>query len=248
MTNKSENTPELKAISSNDESLSGSIRESISALVDGEATDLEVRRVLKLSESDSEVGVVWSRYQAVSSAIRDNTLQAPLVDLSAAIRASIDSDETHRLGKSPWLQGLMKTGIAASVAVVMVLTTQIIGVQDGDVGSLAANGSSSVATTSDAQAIASVNPSVSLPAGFQAPSLHARVVSSQSGMPVQASQPRYYPVVSQAEPQESAVVPSLEVQAYLQRVMEVHAGNAALNSGRGMLPYARVPVTRSEQP
>lgn len=248
MTNKSENTPELKAISSSDESLPGSMRESISALVDGEATDLEIRRVLKLSESVTEVGAVWSRYQVVSSAMRDNALQAPMVDLSAAIRASIDSDEAKKLGKSPWLQGLVKTGIAASVAVVMVLTTQIIGVQDSDLSSFASSGSSPVAAASDAQAIASANPAVSLPAGFQAPSLHARVVSSQAGVPVQASQPRYYPVVAQVEPQESAVVPSLEVQAYLQRVMEVHAGNAAMNSGRGMLPYARVPVTRTEQP
>lgn len=244
MTNSSENNANLSGVNINDEpSIPDSLKESISALMDSETTEMEVHRVLKASESNLEVTALWSRYQTVSSSIRNTLPESPMVDLSGAIRASLENDETYSSSKRNWASGLLKTGIAASVAVVMVLTAQLIGIQTADINGHPGVLSESVAVTNSPP----ISP-VSLPAGFQAPSINARVVSSHPGMPVREAQPRYYPVVTQAQTATPSSAPSAEVQAYLQRVMEVHAGNAALNSGRGLLPYARVPVANVDQP
>lgn len=231
----------------NEVSVPDSLKESVSALMDGEATEMEIHRVLKATETNSTVTDLWSRYQAVSSSIRNSAPQAPMMDLSAAIRASIENDDTFNSGRKNWFSGFLKAGIAASVAVVMVLTAQLAGLQNNGIDSTVGLETQPLASVVPS-APASMNSPVSLPAGFQPPTINARVVSSQTGMPARETQPRYYPVVTQAQTSPSSSAPSLEVQAYLQRVMEVHAGNAALNSGRGLLPYARVPGSTSDQP
>ncbi len=218
------------------------MNESLSALVDGEVSEMELHRILKAAESDEELRESWGRYNRVGQAMRGDLPQMPMMDLSASIREAIDNEDAHKVKASTsWTQKFGRVAVAASVAAVMVVTSQMIGI-DGNFNDtqLADN---SVAVSSDELLVP--NPAASLPAGFQVPSVSARTVSSHAKMPVQEVQPRYYPAVTKAKPSATTQAPAPEVQAYLQRVMEIHADNAALNSGRGMLPYARVPVVES---
>lgn len=229
------------------------IRESLSALLDGEASEMELHRILKSVETDDGVRHTWQRYQMVSAVVRGQQEAArPAVDLSGAIMAAIDNEPAHsQNGRKTVWESLSKVGVAASVAAAVVFSAQFIGVQTAD------NTASSAATALAAGSVSEtveqpsgmVNtaPAAHLPAGLHAPALNARVVSVGSA-PAQPVQQRYTPVMVEATPARGNVngVPSPEVQAYLQRVMEIHTGHAALNSSRGMLPYARVPLNSSD--
>ncbi len=229
---------------SNQSQRASGMNESLSALVDGEVSEMELHRILKATEADEQLRENWGRYNRVGQAMRGDLPQVPMMDLSASIREAIDGEDAHKIKvSSSWTQKLGRVAVAASVAAVMVVTSQMIGVSgEFDEAQIAGSG---VAVSSDQLLVP--NPAASLPAGFQAPSVSARTVSSHAKMPVQEAQPRYYPVVTKAKPAATAQAPAPEVQAYLQRVMEIHADNAALNSSRGMLPYARVPVVEPPQ-
>ena len=227
---------------SNQSSRSSDLNESLSALVDGEVSELELHRILKATESDDEARETWGRYQLASSVMRGDVPQQPMMDLSASIREAIDAEDAHSAVSSQnagWGQKFARMAVAASVAAVMVVTAQMVGINGGAEAPQIAD--SGAPLSSDELLVP--NPAAALPAGFQAPSVSARTVSSHPRMPVQEAKPRYYPVVTKAQSGAPSQAPAPEVQAYLRRVMEVHADHAALNSGRGMLPYARVPVT-----
>ncbi|BFM16791.1 anti-sigma factor MucA [Maricurvus nonylphenolicus] len=229
-----------------DKSSQQALRESLSALVDDQASELEVRRVLRASEDDAEIRDTWTRYQLARSAMRGDLESANYIDLSASIRDAIDEEESYAMPatdakpKLGWTQRLGRFAIAASVAGVVVLTAQV---------SQTPEGVEVAGTELSPDAI----PSVALPAGYGAPNLSARTVSSHKRMePSQSSQflPQVAMPQTSVQSQSAAVnnsrQPSREVQAHLHRVMEIHAGHAALNSGKGMLPYARVPVLVGE--
>lgn len=221
--------------------------ESISALVDGEVSEMELHRVLKATETDATVRQTWGRYQLISAAMRNDVPAMPPMDLSAAIRDALDAEEPSKVPQqaqsASWWRGLSsnfaKVGIAASVAAVMVVTAQMVNL-NGDPAAASAVAGTDPATVRTAPVGMTPNPA--LPAGFQAPSLNARTVSTHPQIPVQQAEPHYYPVIKRAQNTYSNEAPAPEVQAYLQRVMEIHAGHAALNSSQGMLPYARVPA------
>ncbi len=222
-----------------------SVKESVSALVDGEVSEMELHRLLKASETDGEVRETWSRYQLASSAIRGDLAVAPMIDLSASISEAIEQEETYKVAPKAtgWLQNAGRMAVAASVAAVMVVTVQMVGLGGDNIDQQVADSGE----VSSSEELLVPNPAVNLPAGFQVPSVSARTVSSHPRMPAQEASPRYYPVVTKAQPMATTKAPAPEVQTYLQRVMEIHADHAALNSSRGMLPYARVPVTETPQ-
>lgn len=114
------------------------IGESLSALLDNEADDLELRRVLKACEQDSEVGQTWSRFSLVQSLLHDSavTVSADLRDRVAAaiqadtLSASQSASQSKKDFESPtrsfsgWRQSLSKVAVAASVALVFTVVVQ----------------------------------------------------------------------------------------------------------------------------
>lgn len=62
-------------------------RESLSALMDNEGDELELRRVLKALDGDQDSAESWRRYHLMRSALRRETDTDPSVDLSAGIMA-----------------------------------------------------------------------------------------------------------------------------------------------------------------
>ncbi len=225
------------------------LKESLSALMDGEASELELRRILKSVEGEAELANTWSRYQLVSSVMKQESLPHSLMDLSGSISEALADEPVpaQQTGKK-WFglpsagfgSGLSKLGVAASVAAVMVFSAQVVmqtPAEDvGSVASSSASTSTEPAISSSSERLLQAGPAPTLPAGFQSPSVATRTVSSHPSMQRATS-----PVINRV-PSQASGQPPVEVQLYLKEIMDMHAGNAALSTGHGMLPYARAPV------
>ncbi|MEX6675426.1 anti sigma-E factor RseA C-terminal domain-containing protein [Pseudomonas sp. W2Oct36] len=94
------------------------LQESLSAVMDNEADELELRRVLSAIE-DADTRATWSRYQIARAAMHKELL-LPHLDISAAVAAGI-ADEVSPLkaGRGPW-RTLGRLAVAASVTVAVL--------------------------------------------------------------------------------------------------------------------------------
>ena len=154
------------------------------------------------------------------------------LDVSAAISAAIDAEDSHRIIPLQQFAGAAgRFAIAASVAMVAILGVQ----QFNDV----------VPSNSDAVEFAQVavdtaqqnnGPAIQFPSGFQ-PNIQARTVSAGGNNKV--SQQPLAPLI-QARQTVNQQHSEQELRAYLNDIMLKHSSHAALNSNQGMLPFARV--------
>ena len=101
------------------------LKESISALVDGEASALELRRVLKEVPDNKSLRDSWRHHQMSSAAIHQ-TFSSQVIDFSAEIGAAIKLEKTY--GTSPlsdyFIKPLGRFAIAASVTAVALVGLQ----------------------------------------------------------------------------------------------------------------------------
>ncbi len=209
--------------------------ESLSALVDGEASPLEVRRLLKAGSEDSELNQRWSRYQLAGSVMRrELDVMAPS-GFADRICSALEDEVAPSTGQRHWWQRVGQVAVAASVAGAV-----LIGVQQypGQAPENAVAGNAPVSAESGANDVGRSQP-VSLPAGYQAPSLPmARTASAESGYdPVQRPSREVIFVPLRAE---SDQIPAEEIRAYLDQLMKAHSDHAARNSNQGVLPFARM--------
>lgn len=117
-------------------------KESLSALMDGEADELEVRRVLNQLDSDDELRERWKNYHLMGSLMRDESLDS--LDLTKGINRVLDGDITpageqdnsssHCVEASQpqtvrraWYKPLTSVAVAASVTLAVLLGVQSIG-------------------------------------------------------------------------------------------------------------------------
>ena len=191
------------------------LKESLSALLDNEAQELETRRVLNEMERDAELKSTWQNYQMIGDLMR-NEVSSPM-DLTDAINQQIDGQEampegqiTEAASKS-WMRPFTSVAVAASVTLAVLL-----GVQMGE------QETSPISIASQAPAAVEVAPNA------VAPSLISGAVEA----PVQVASTDVAPAES-AEDLEQA-------QQKLQEYLMEHTENAAGNTNRGALPYARV--------
>ena len=63
------------------------LQESLSAVMDNQADELELRRVLAASD-DPELRATWSRYQ-IARAVMHKELLEPRLDIAAAVSAAL---------------------------------------------------------------------------------------------------------------------------------------------------------------
>jgi len=108
---------------------SENISETISALLDSEADDLELRRFLKSCDQDSILLETWERYCLVQSALHE-TVQPVSASLSQRIAAQIELEGPLAAvpvapAQSSWKEGITKMAIAASVAAVFLVAMQV---------------------------------------------------------------------------------------------------------------------------
>ena len=100
--------------------------EAISALMDGEANDLDLRRLLKSAAESPETMEIWERYHLAQSVMHEQGTPVSTAVASGVAAALADeaaySAEPQRF--SAWQQQLTKLAVAAAVAVLAVLTLQ----------------------------------------------------------------------------------------------------------------------------
>ena len=100
--------------------------EAISALMDGEANDLDLRRLLKSAAESPETMEIWQRYHLAQSVMHEQGTPVSTAVASGVAAALADeaaySAEPQRF--SAWQQQLTKLAVAAAVAVLAVLTLQ----------------------------------------------------------------------------------------------------------------------------
>ena len=94
------------------------LQESLSAVMDNEADELELRRVLNAFD-DADTRATWSRYQVARVAMHKD-LVLPHLDISAAVSAAIADEVTPlKASRSPW-RSLGRLAVAASVTVAVL--------------------------------------------------------------------------------------------------------------------------------
>lgn len=191
---------------------SESLQESISALMDGEAEQLEIRRVLQATDQDPAVRGAWERYQLARAVMHKEPWQAN-VDLSAGIAAALANEPAPRaLGKltSAW-SALGKTAVAASVAVAVLAGVSLVN-----------------------QGSAPGEPAVvaERAAPVAAEPVQAAAVAPQAGTAVLAG------FSSSAEGQ-SAQAPSAWQEQRIGNYLRKHAENSVEPTAPQLVPYAR---------
>lgn len=228
-------------------------RQSLSALMDDEGDDLELRRVLATLNSAPENGDSWRRYHLARSVMRRESHIDTRVDLSADIMARLESEPVPAITGQETLQPASAdsqqqakparrrgvplargAGIAAAVSLMVISGVQFyngsspLNVESGD---LAVNDSAAP------QRVAA--PSlVDLPMFQAAPG--ARSNGSAGGiMTVGAGGSSTPMMLTPSQEQQSRVIDqqqALLLQSYLNR----HAEGAAAGAGDSWMPLFRV--------
>lgn len=94
------------------------LQESLSAVMDNEADELELRRVLNAID-DSETRATWSRYQVARAAMHKELL-LPKLDIASAVSAALaDEAVPAKVTSGPW-RSLGRLAVAASVTVAVL--------------------------------------------------------------------------------------------------------------------------------
>lgn len=109
--------------------LAEQMRESISAMVDNEAQQIELQRVLKATEDEPAVRDQWQRYQLVSGLLKRQTQPLSLdTELADKVRSAV-AEETFQISAKPaptwnFWKPVGGFAIAASATMMMVLGVQ----------------------------------------------------------------------------------------------------------------------------
>ena len=192
--------------------MSEMMRESLSALLDEEANELELERVLARVAADPELRRVWVRYNLVRAVASGQHPAHLRLDVSARVRETVTGIGSGATSPGQrFLRPLASLAVAASVAAAVVFGGQHLARLEAD--------------SYSHQAVAS---SVS-PVGL---------VNSLGATSVQASYgTQSVPVL---QPATRIAYQELARQRLI-RYTQQHAGHAALNSPSGLVSFARVP-------
>lgn len=95
------------------------LQESLSAVMDNEADELELRRVLAAAGDDAELRGTWSRYQ-IARAVMHKELLEPRLDIASAVSAALADEAVPSTSKgAPW-RNLGRIAVAASVTLAVL--------------------------------------------------------------------------------------------------------------------------------
>lgn len=97
------------------------LEQSLSALMDGQADDLELQRILQRVD-EPEVRASWQRMQLARSVLRQEEFM-PRADLSQGIRQALDAEQPLR-HKS--VSGWSRMAVAASVTLAVLVGAKLV--------------------------------------------------------------------------------------------------------------------------
>lgn len=113
------------------------LHESLSAVMDNEADELELRRVLAASE-EVELRATWSRYQVARAAMHKELLE-PRLDVAGAVFAALDKEPVPARRAGAW-PALGRVAVAASVTLAVLVGVRFYNEADSAGAQLAERG------------------------------------------------------------------------------------------------------------
>lgn len=198
--------------------MSDQLKESLSVLMDGEASELDLQRALKHVDQ-SETRTTWMRYHSIRHGVSGAQEQYLDVDISSRVMAALDEEpavQVNSVGRwHNFLRPAASLAVAASFFSAVLVGGQFYGLLDNSTGEpeLAAGVSTvGMVNTLGGSAVR---------AGYATPALK----------PARAQQYTDYNQLARKR---------------LQRYMLTHTEAAALNSPQGMMPFARVASFQGE--
>ncbi|MFT4519012.1 MAG: sigma-E factor negative regulatory protein RseA [Halioglobus sp.] len=198
------------------------MRESLSALMDDEANELELERILASASKDPELRAAWARYHQSRDAVAGQPVAHGELDISRQVLAAISgSPEGGLTARAKFRQRVLRPVASFAVAASVAATVVIGGQQLAQVGN------------TDPYSAQRTVAAIGSPVGMLN-SLGATTVRASYG--TQSAVPALLPATRTAY-QELA-------RQRMGRYMQEHAEHAALNSPHGLIPYARVPRIR----
>ena len=207
-----------------------SISESLSALLDDEASEMDLQRALKSIDTDTAALATWQRYNLVSASMRNEVDEFADVNLAGRVRRSLDEQGAEPAGArrdySAWLKPFASVAVAASVTAVILTSTQLF--------NAVSNPSAGPSTPTALAVSGNVSPVVT---GAQSVGFggNAAVVPVRSQAVVPSG-----PALAQRD------VADEMARQRLQLYLRNHAENAALNTSSGMLPLARTAIVEGQ--
>ena len=204
--------------------MSEQLREALSALKDGEAEELELRRLLKHG-SNPDLDEQWKMMHHLSDAVTGRAPQFAQWDISAKVSAAIADESSYNMaanqqqsaGHKNWFKPVAGFAVAASVAMAVVMGAQTL-----TMGTSLSGGEPAIASTSSGRvfpanisssAVGSVNVNASFSQAAAVPG---------SGL------------------SKAVLMGDLAAEQRLDRYMLQHTEQSALNNGQGMINFARV--------
>lgn len=206
--------------------------EELSALMDGEASELELRRTIKSLVDDPELIQKWRRYHVARSVIQgemreNNASRFAKLDISAKVSAAIESEPAHNVpldSKPGWqerfLKPLSSVAVAASVSAMVVFGWQ----------NFQQTGDSSLVNASNTVGSANALVAESSAPQYTSAANRGYVTVADSQLQLQRKMIKQPEIVR---------MPSNQHQR-LNQYLVSHSGNAALNTASGSLSYTRV--------
>ncbi|MBB3191077.1 sigma-E factor negative regulatory protein [Halomonas cerina] len=223
--------------------MSQNARESLSALMDNEGDELELRRALKALENKPDAADAWRRYHLMRSLMHRDTEVDVTTDLSAGILARLQDEPTPAASPASdvarrSLPFARSAGIAAAVSLMVITGVQFYqsGQPEADGAQLAAP----VSTGSTGGDIAGASQVDASPASVRAPSLTDLPMfqGSAGGRGLMTVGAESSPLFSAPMPRQSLrsdQQQALLLQSYLDR----HAEGAAYAGGDVWMPLLR---------
>ena len=101
-----------------------SLNEALSAVIDGEAEELELRRVLNAAERDPELRAKWERLHLIGDVIRGGAMRLGDRGVADLVEPPLAGVDAHATGAS---RGRWPAGVAAAAVIV---AATFVAVQD----------------------------------------------------------------------------------------------------------------------
>ncbi|MYL24500.1 anti-sigma factor [Halomonas alkaliantarctica] len=242
--------------------MSQNTRESLSALMDGESDELELRRVLKALPDNADAADTWRRYHLARSLMQREQGVDVSTDLSAGIMARLREEPAPQVAASqrearkvPTISFARGAGVAAAVSLMVITGVQYFNNSlDGGDNASPANGSSRVANApavppSATQQVQPVNLANSVSSGKPASRdvpMFEPTPFRLNGQPVNSGLMNVSEAgFSASQPQRNSVSSvqnvglDLEQTQLLRSYLEQHAHGAAYGNSDSWLPLTR---------
>lgn len=111
-------------------------KESLSALLDGELTEFELRSLLQDREADDDLLAVWERYCLANTVLQGEPFQRASPGFSQRVAAALETEQPHaaqvrgkadvaRKASFAWWPATAKLAVAASVTLAVFLGMQL---------------------------------------------------------------------------------------------------------------------------